>query len=318
MNLNELNPTQIVLLTLLVSFVTSIATGIVTVSLVNQAPPVVTDTIYKVYEKTVEKVVPSEQKATIVENTKTVIVSEEDFVIEAVNKNVPSLTRVYSYLVEEDDVKNNLFSLSPEKKKKEFVGTALFFNEQGYLLAEKQSFNLAKIEESNLPENKNLSKKYFIEIDGQQVSTSLVENQNYEQQGFVFLKIDDLKDFDYQAVEKGDSDNLKLGQSVVILGGEKSNKVLTGVISNLIEEELVVKTLEKEITEENEEETQVTTMFLKGIEINQNLGATMIALVDLNGKFIGFKVNQNSFVPVKEISQYLEKIKEEAKTAESL
>ena len=86
MNLNELNPTQIILLTLLISFVTSIATGIVTVSLVNQAPPVVTDTIHKVYEKTIEKIVPSEQKATVIENNKTIIVSDEDFVIMLLRK----------------------------------------------------------------------------------------------------------------------------------------------------------------------------------------------------------------------------------------
>ena len=71
MNIEELNKTQIILLTLLISFITSIATGIVTVSLMNQAPKVVTDTVHKVIEKTVERVVPGEQKATIIENSGT-------------------------------------------------------------------------------------------------------------------------------------------------------------------------------------------------------------------------------------------------------
>lgn len=59
MSLDELTKSQIVLLTLLVSFVTSIATGIVTISLMDQAPPAVTQTVSHIIRETVQKAVPA-------------------------------------------------------------------------------------------------------------------------------------------------------------------------------------------------------------------------------------------------------------------
>jgi hypothetical protein len=56
MNLEQLTKHQIILLTLLVSFMTSIATGIVTVSLMSQAPPSVSHTINEIVERTVQTI----------------------------------------------------------------------------------------------------------------------------------------------------------------------------------------------------------------------------------------------------------------------
>jgi S1-C subfamily serine protease len=92
--MEELNKNQIVLLTLLVSFVTSIATGIVTVTLMNQAPAAVTQTINRIVERTVEKVVPGEPKVTTVVKEVPVVVTEEKLIVDVINQASPAVVRV--------------------------------------------------------------------------------------------------------------------------------------------------------------------------------------------------------------------------------
>lgn len=97
MNMEQLSKSQIVLLTLLVSFVTSIATGIVTVSLMDQAPPAIAQTVNRIIERTVEKVTPAGlAAATAVTTEKTVIVKESDLISQALLRVNPSIVRLFT------------------------------------------------------------------------------------------------------------------------------------------------------------------------------------------------------------------------------
>jgi hypothetical protein len=62
MDIQDLNKSQLILLAILISFVTSIATGISTVTLMQQAPSSVTVPINRIVKQTIEKVVPVESK----------------------------------------------------------------------------------------------------------------------------------------------------------------------------------------------------------------------------------------------------------------
>lgn len=60
MDIKDLNKSQLILLAILLSFVISIATGITTVALMEQAPDTVTVPVTRIVRETVEKVVPGE------------------------------------------------------------------------------------------------------------------------------------------------------------------------------------------------------------------------------------------------------------------
>ena len=93
--MEDLTKQQIVLVTLLVSFVTSIATGIVTVSLVDQAPKAVTQTIDRVVEKTIERVVPN-QTASVSDggSSSAGTIKVQDQLADAVDKSSRGLVRI--------------------------------------------------------------------------------------------------------------------------------------------------------------------------------------------------------------------------------
>ena len=90
--MEDLTKHQLILIVLLVTFVTSIATGIITFTLLSEAPVEITQNINRVVERTIERVVPTEGKPEKVVTT--VVINEEDRVLEAIAKNEKSIVRL--------------------------------------------------------------------------------------------------------------------------------------------------------------------------------------------------------------------------------
>lgn len=91
MDIEELSKSQLILLTILVNFVTSVATGILTVSLLDHAPAFVTQTVNRVVEHTIE---------TVAASTPTIIApapapSNQDLVTAAIGADASRAVAIY-------------------------------------------------------------------------------------------------------------------------------------------------------------------------------------------------------------------------------
>ncbi len=96
MDIEELTKAQIVLLVLLVSFVTSIATGIVTVALLAKSPPSVPQSVTRIIQRTAETIASTTAIfAPPVVTETTVIVKEDSAVSNAIAKSMAHLGTIY-------------------------------------------------------------------------------------------------------------------------------------------------------------------------------------------------------------------------------
>lgn len=211
--MEHLNKQQIILLTLLTSFVTSIATGIVTVSLMNQAPLGVTQTINRVVEKTIEKVItPSPTSNTSNTQTvkETIVVNEDDQTVSAIDRNSKSLVRIYRTSIDPASFVESM----------NLVGIGVVVTDDGIMAADN-----SVIFDSG---------KYFITSDdGKLHDLTVLRAVSGEQVALLKIKSDDKNPLTLPKVILSDQGDLKLGQSVIYIGGDTKNIVATGIVSSL-------------------------------------------------------------------------------------
>lgn len=202
--MEDLNKNQLILLTLLVSFVTSIATGIITTSLLQEAPPGVTQVINRVVEKTIEKVGEDGKVQTVKEVT--VVVKEEDQVINSISKNTKSIVRI----------KDNALvdGVTP------FYGAGFLVTKEGLVVSARRDI---------LNPNSTYTATF---ADGSSFSMTVVGIDEPNKLAFFKIAKDPKLSIQADPVTIGTAQT-QLGQSIVALDGQEKNTVSIGRVTGL-------------------------------------------------------------------------------------
>lgn len=200
MDVKDLNKTQLILLAVLLSFVTSIATGITTVTLMQQAPASFTAPVNNVIRQTIEKIQQVEGKTTV----QTVVVKEEDLVVDAIAKNKSSI-----FAITKDE--NNSDPSSPQIS----AGAGFVVSTPGVVVAD-----------ATLVLDKGT---YYVENDSGKFKADFIFT---DKNGFSFLKIgasvNGTDKLVFAVPSFGDLDKMKIGQKILVVGKSVSSFIFDG------------------------------------------------------------------------------------------
>jgi len=200
MDIKDLNKSQLILLAILLSFITSIATGIVTVTLMQQAPESITMPINRVVRETVEKIVPAPGKETV----QTVIIKEEDLVVDAIAKNQLA---VFSITKEVLDLDGKTIEVE--------AGRGFAVSDAGIIVADGSLVFEGQI--------------YYVKNDSGKFKTDFLF---IDKSGFSFLKIgvalNGTDKLSFKVPTFGDLSIMKAGQKILILGNTISSFIFEG------------------------------------------------------------------------------------------
>lgn len=268
--MEDLTKHQLILIVLLITFVTSIATGIITFTLLSEAPVEVTQQINRVVEKTIERVVTEPGKPDKVVTT--VVVNEEDRVLESISKNEKSIVRLKTTAADGSEL---------------FVGLGLVVSADGIIVADLRSYNVGSSFAISFQDGKTFnSGKYFVDDKNNLVFIKTNVPQNEAKYTF------------YPAVF-GNSDGLKIGQTLVAISGRDSNAASIGRVFQL---------------KFGEDKKTITNIF-SDIKVSKNhLGSPAL---NLSGEVVGIEApltetdTEYSFVPINIIKSATPKALEE-------
>lgn len=198
--MEHLTKAQIVLLTLFVSFVASMATGIVVVTLMQQAPEPIAQTITNVVERTIEKITPGPT----VEKTNTVIVKDEDLIVAAIARNIKSTVALRTTIGEGGVLG---------------AGVGVIVSDDGLMVTDRWNFGLGDL---------------YATVNGAQYTVTVLSNNSNNTLGLGRLvPVTGTSTPAFTPVTLGDPTVLKLGQTAIVIGGRDAKSITAGFVSSL-------------------------------------------------------------------------------------
>lgn len=279
--MENLTKQQIILLTLLVSFVTSIATGIITVSLMDQAPVGVTQTINRVVERTIEKVVPQTVKPDTVTVKETIIVNEGDQITKAIENNKNITVRLYK---KTGDIET-------------FIGLGVWASTDGKVIFPD---DLTTYEGESIIAVSSDGTKYNMES----ISSS-TENKIFVSKVISYVGSTSTISTNFPAAKLA-STVPKLGQTIVALSGEKKDSVMNGIVSSL-ENKVITAAIAS--TTSSSTTPAVSDDYVE-TSIDNNSLYTGSILMNLTGEIIGLRERGGTlFIPASLIKREFSAIK---------
>jgi S1-C subfamily serine protease len=193
---------------------------------VNQAPPAVTQTINRVVERTIEKIVPATSQGAAVVTKETVVVKQEDLTIQAVEKNSKGIVRIFGQPIAPQGVPENSGIISAQEIPANiFVGVGAVISKDGVVIIDRKALSKASALVGVFAGGKSAPLKFLGVDNNGQVAVLQIDK------GDSVLSAE-LPQF--IPVVLGDSDSLKLGQSLIAVGGQDRNNVALGIASSLI------------------------------------------------------------------------------------
>ncbi len=209
--MNNLNAQQVILVALLVAIVTSITTGIVIFSLSDQSGGNVSQTIYRVVEKTIAAATtPDSPVRNIVPAKPDTSVTPTQLPLSTIASNAgKSLIRIYS--------------VEQGSGQKTFVTDAVSLGSKGLLVGVDLGTNGTVIAEgSNL---------HAVTADGQEFQVS-VKKQAFIGSMSLFALVDSKDQAKITSAPLTNFGSLKLGSNVIAFGGKETDNVIsTGIVS---------------------------------------------------------------------------------------
>lgn len=204
-----------ILLTMLTSFVVSVGTGVITVAMLEEAPPTLTQTVNRVVERTIERVVTGSstpevstvKPVTTITKEVTIYAKEDDFIVAAVEKNQPRIALIFAA--------TQATGTPP-------LATGFVVSRDGVIVADQKSISVESVVQAS----------YRITIGGRSYVAVPMKHEAIGKTPLSLLKISDTIPADiFDAVTFGRQADAKIAQTIIALGGTDGVEVFKGTLS---------------------------------------------------------------------------------------